>query len=134
MLVPATVVLTITLAGCGSGGEDAQGESASTSEGAATEPNVAEVTAELMDADGTVVGNATFTDTDTDTGTQVQVVISGLPPGFHGLHLQEIGLCEPGSADPADPPGPGTSSRQVRISEARTVPTAGTSATCHPCW
>jgi superoxide dismutase, Cu-Zn family len=102
MLVPATVLLTMALAGCASGGEEDQGAPAATSEGEATDTaNVAELSVDLVDPEGSVVGNATFTDA--DDGTQVQVQVSGLPPGFHGMHLHEIGVCEPGSPDPSDP-------------------------------
>lgn len=41
--------------------------------------------------------------TETDDGTQVEVEVSGLNPGFHGLHVHAVGRCEPGSAAPDDP-------------------------------
>jgi Cu-Zn family superoxide dismutase len=28
---------------------------------------------------------------------------AGLPPGFHGLHVHAVGLCEPDSPSPTDP-------------------------------
>jgi Cu-Zn family superoxide dismutase len=98
-LVPATAVLLMALAGCADDGEADQGAPASTSETGG--PNVAETSTELADAEGSSVGTATFTDT--DSGTQVRVVVSGLTPGFHGMHLHQVGVCEPASADPGDP-------------------------------
>lgn len=36
-------------------------------------------------------------------GLSVNVTASGLPTGFHGLHVHSVGKCEPKSADPASP-------------------------------
>ncbi|QQS01909.1 MAG: superoxide dismutase family protein [Austwickia sp.] len=36
-------------------------------------------------------------------GLTVQVSATGMPAGFHGLHLHAVGKCEPKSADPANP-------------------------------
>jgi Cu-Zn family superoxide dismutase len=60
-----------------------------------------ELTARLVDAEGTEVGTATVEDA--DGGLRVSVEVAGLPPGFHGFHLHAVGLCEPDSANPADP-------------------------------
>ncbi|MGY1823209.1 superoxide dismutase family protein [Geodermatophilus sp. SYSU D00079] len=60
-----------------------------------------ELTARLVDAEGTEVGTATLEDA--DGGVRVSVEVTGLPPGFHGFHLHAVGLCEPDSANPADP-------------------------------
>ncbi len=60
-----------------------------------------EVSTEVTDPEGSVVGTATFTDT--RSGIEVRVEVNGLPPGFHVVHLHEVGLCEADSPDPADP-------------------------------
>lgn len=60
-----------------------------------------EVTVTLQDPDGQEVGTVSMTSV--DAGTEVSVAASGLEPGFHGLHVHEVGLCEPGSASPSDP-------------------------------
>ncbi|SFL72792.1 superoxide dismutase family protein [Geodermatophilus ruber] len=100
-LVAPTAVLTIVLAGCASDGGNQAASSSESSSGTSGPTNVAELTAPLNDPEGTRVGNAIFTDT--VNGTQVRVEASGLPPGFHGMHLHEVGVCEPNSADPSDP-------------------------------
>lgn len=58
-------------------------------------------TAMVQDGDGTEVGTAEFTEV--EGGMQIDVGLSELEPGHHGLHVHEIGLCEPGSAAPDDP-------------------------------
>ncbi|MGY1637797.1 superoxide dismutase family protein [Geodermatophilus sp. SYSU D00742] len=60
-----------------------------------------ELTARLVDPEGTEVGTATFTDA--DGGLRVSVQVEGLPPGFHGFHVHAIGRCEPDSPSPTDP-------------------------------
>lgn len=71
----------------------------------------------LQDADGREVGRFTFTQE--ATGIRVEGQASGLPPGRHGFHIHETGLCSPtfgasgdhwnpseaqhGSANPAGP-------------------------------
>lgn len=53
----------------------------------------------LRDPSGNEVGTATFAD---DGGfVKVTVSVHGLKPGFHGLHLHQVGKCEPNSAPPA---------------------------------
>ena len=49
--------------------------------------------AELRDAQGQVVGSATFTET---AGVvQVTAQVRNLPPGVHGIHLHAAGRCDP---------------------------------------
>ncbi|WP_405486639.1 superoxide dismutase[Cu-Zn] [Nocardia sp. NBC_00511] len=57
------------------------------------------VSATLKDSSGATIGTATFT----NTGGHLEVVVEahGLKPGFHGLHIHQIGKCEPNSTAPA---------------------------------
>lgn len=48
--------------------------------------------AELRDAGGRRVGTATLTEV--DNGVLVVAEVNGLPPGRHGFHFHEKGLCE----------------------------------------
>lgn len=50
-------------------------------------------TAELRNAQGAVVGNATLTEG--PQGVRLQVTVSGLPPGRHGFHIHAVGTCDP---------------------------------------
>lgn len=54
--------------------------------------------ATLVDPDGSELGTATFAEVDGEL--QVAVQVEGLPPGFHGLHVHSVGLCEPDSQSP----------------------------------
>ena len=49
--------------------------------------------AEIVDADGAVIGTATFEQT--RTGVLMSVDVNGLPPGGHGIHLHAVGACTP---------------------------------------
>jgi Cu-Zn family superoxide dismutase len=47
----------------------------------------------LKDANGTQVGLATFTE-GANGIVHINVNVSGLPPGAHGIHIHEKGVCE----------------------------------------
>ena len=49
--------------------------------------------ADIVDADGAVIGKATFERT--PTGVLMSVDVSGLPPGGHGIDLHAVGSCTP---------------------------------------
>ncbi len=56
--------------------------------------------AELVDAEGNVVGDANFTESEGDDGPFITVQVGltpnvGLEPGEYGLHLHEVGACTP---------------------------------------
>jgi superoxide dismutase, Cu-Zn family len=106
--VLSTCALTTVLGGC-AGGDEASpspaADPASAGSGAAAESPSAgaggELTARLVDPEGAEVGVATLTEA--EGGTQVDVRVTGLPPGFHALHVHAVGLCEPDSPSPTDP-------------------------------
>ncbi len=55
--------------------------------------NVAPARAELRDADGRVVGSATFTQG--AHGVVLVAELTGLPAGTHAMHIHDVGRCEP---------------------------------------
>ena len=99
LLSAAVVALAV---GCG-GGDDAPDEnSGGSAMGAeASGDNSDDLTATLVDAKGTEVGTAEFSED--EDGLKVKVEVTGLPPGFHGFHVHSVGMCEPDSASPTDP-------------------------------
>lgn len=83
--------------------ESASTGSASTgaaSAGSAAATSAHRASATLVDPSGKKVGTATFRSS--NGGVTVTVRASGLKPGFHGLHLHEIGTCKAPSPDPKD--------------------------------
>jgi Cu-Zn family superoxide dismutase len=48
----------------------------------------------IVDPAGKLLGVATFIGVDTG-GVEVHVDVSGLSPGYHGMHIHEIGSCNP---------------------------------------
>lgn len=81
------------------------GAPASSSGGAA--PAGEALTAHLKAPDGRDVATATFDFTGGYVTVTVKTVTGGiLAPGFHGMHVHEIGKCEPNSVAPTGgPPG-----------------------------
>src|ERR1700739_2400846 len=65
------------------------------------------LTAQLSSADGRQVATATFDFTNGYATVTVKTVAAGiLTPGFHPMHVHEIGKCEPNSVAPTGgPPG-----------------------------
>ncbi|MBF6357377.1 superoxide dismutase family protein [Nocardia higoensis] len=78
----------------GTGADHGQGADAGAHESGAT--------AELKDASGSAVGTATFT----EEGGHLVVTVEarGLTPGFHGMHLHQVGKCEANSVAPTGGP------------------------------
>ena len=71
-------------------------------------PGAGSLAAELKTPDGKSAATATFDFTGGYVTITVKTVAPGiLAPGFHGMHIHEIGKCEPNSVAPAGgPPGP----------------------------
>jgi superoxide dismutase, Cu-Zn family len=64
-------------------------------------PGAGSLTAQLKTPDGRSAATATFDFTGGYVTVTVKTVASGiLAPGFHGLHVHEIGKCEPNSVAP----------------------------------
>ena len=53
----------------------------------------AKAAAEIINPAGEVIGNAAFEQT--PSGVLIRVVVSGLTPGGHGIHLHSAGACSP---------------------------------------
>ncbi|EAZ86306.1 MULTISPECIES: superoxide dismutase family protein [Bacteria] len=50
-------------------------------------------TAKVIGANNESYGNAYFQEE--DNGVMMTLALSGLPPGTHGIHIHEVGKCEP---------------------------------------
>lgn len=117
----AAAGLLVALAGCGDGDEPAGGEqngdgANSPAEGAGTD-NGADgagtggdepatggdgmAMGTFHDPDGEEIGTVELSEDGETTGVHVE--LNGLEPGFRGLHIHQVGECEPDSADPEDP-------------------------------
>ena len=74
---------------------------------ASPSPGGASLSAQLKPPDGRAVATATFAVTGGYVTVTVKTVAGGiLAPGFHGMHVHEIGKCEPNSVAPTGgPPG-----------------------------
>ncbi|MEI3611648.1 superoxide dismutase family protein [Pseudogracilibacillus sp. SO30301A] len=49
-------------------------------------------TVDMYNRDGDMVGRATLSED--PKGVKIKVTLEGLTPGFHGIHIHEIGKCE----------------------------------------
>ncbi|WP_082939485.1 superoxide dismutase family protein [Mycobacterium sp. 852002-30065_SCH5024008] len=80
---------------------------ASSGETTTPAPNGESLTAQLKTPDGRSAATATFDFTGGYVTVTVKTVAGGiLSPGLHGLHVHEIGKCEPNSVAPTGgPPG-----------------------------
>jgi superoxide dismutase, Cu-Zn family len=97
--VVATLSTVVALSACTShqqsGTSPSEPSSTSASKGAQT------LSAELHTADGRSVATATFDFANGYATVTVKTTANGiLTPGLHGLHIHEIGKCEPNSPDP----------------------------------
>jgi Cu-Zn family superoxide dismutase len=95
----ASDTMTDTAGTCDAGATDAMTDTADAgaADAAGAAAGGAAAHAELMTADGTVVGMAHFTDT-ADGGVMVQVdvaAVAGAASGDHGIHVHMVGACDP---------------------------------------
>ena len=100
---PATLlslgaVAALALSACAGQDSGAEGDGETASSAA---DSAALATAAVQDGDGQDAGTAEFTET--DGGMEISVDLENLEPGHHGLHLHQVGECEPDSAAPDDP-------------------------------
>ena len=51
--------------------------------------------AELKDANGRVVGEATFVAAEDAGGVEVTLNVHDVSPGIHGVHVHDVGRCDP---------------------------------------
>ena len=95
-VVVATLSAVVALSACSSH------QQSSTSSSATTTPAGAQtLSAELHTADGRSVATATFEFANGYATVTVKTTANGiLAPGLHGMHIHEIGKCEPNSPDP----------------------------------
>ncbi len=95
LVMPAATA--IMLAACSSNGVSGDANNTSTANGQlAQAPAVP-----LVDSSGAVIGEVQGGDS--DRGAVLLVKARGLPPGEHGIHIHEIGLCEPPDFKSAGP-------------------------------
>ena len=92
----ATLSAVAVLSACSSH-QQSEGESSSTS----APPSAQTLSAELHTADGRSVATATFEFANGYATVTVKTTANDiLTPGLHGMHIHEIGKCEPNSPDP----------------------------------
>ncbi len=60
---------------------------------------VGEIQVTLLDEDGEKVGTAVFTEDSEDRATVV-VTAEGIPSGKHGIHVHDVGVCDPSGPEP----------------------------------
>lgn len=102
--MPTRIILivsaaTIAVAACGQEAET--GNAAQIEQNPDAGPIEEAPAVPLVGSDGTVIGE--IKGGDGDTGAVFLVTAQGLPPGVHGLHLHDAGLCEGPSFDSAGP-------------------------------
>jgi Cu-Zn family superoxide dismutase len=103
-VVVATLSAAVALSGCSSPQQSSTSSSTLPSSGPSSTSAAAAaqtLSAELHTADGRSVATATFEFANSYATVTVKTTANGiLTPGLHGLHIHEIGKCEPNSPDP----------------------------------
>jgi Cu/Zn superoxide dismutase len=108
-LLPAAAVL-LALTSCATHEEELRADLAAVTAEAPAEPEEqaqeeplvpVEVTADLVDPEGSTVGTAVLRDT--EDGAELEVSVSGLTPGFHTMGVYAVGDCTAGGVPAGDP-------------------------------
>lgn len=139
MVTPVLAVAAFGLAACSTGQQssDVKGTTppvwTGTSEPSAAASGPAEATAtpdnsvlvKLKDPSGADVGTATIA----KSGDYLELTVDakGLKPGFHGLHIHQVGKCEPNSVAPAGG-APGnflSAGGHLQVGDAHAMPASG---------
>jgi Cu-Zn family superoxide dismutase len=95
-VVVAALSAVVALSACSS-----NQQSTSSSSTTSTPAGAQTLSAELHTADGRSVATATFEFANGYATITVKTTTNGiLAPGLHGMHIHEIGKCEPNSVDP----------------------------------
>ncbi|MFC7754696.1 superoxide dismutase[Cu-Zn] [Tsukamurella soli] len=89
-----TTAQQVPEAGLNGGGSADAGSSAGAGESSSTSTSTS-ASATLKKVDGSNAGTATFTEK--DGVVVIDVKATGLPAGFHGLHIHSVGKCEASS-------------------------------------
>jgi superoxide dismutase, Cu-Zn family len=102
LLSIAPLCIVAALSGCSSHEQSSTVSSTSAAPGGQT------LTAQLHTADGRSVATATFEFANGYATVTVKTTADHiLTPGFHGLHIHDVGKCEPNSVDPMMGGAPG---------------------------
>lgn len=93
------VVLTsLVLGACGDDADDPEEDATQPVTGTGDEAPVdGAVEVAMVGVDGAEVGTVTLTPE--DGATRVEADVDGLEPGFHGFHIHDVGVCDPGAPD-----------------------------------
>jgi Cu-Zn family superoxide dismutase len=106
MFKPTVVVAAISVVAALSGCSSHEQSSTASSTGAA--PGGQTLTAQLHTADGRSVATATFEFANGYATVTVKTTADHiLTPGFHKMHIHDVGKCEPNSVDPMMGGAPG---------------------------
>jgi superoxide dismutase, Cu-Zn family len=100
-VVVATLSTVVALSACSSPQQSSTASSPSGPSSTSATADAQTLSAELHTADGRSVATATFEFANGYATVTVKTTANGiLAAGLHGLHIHEIGKCEPNSPDP----------------------------------